>query len=60
MKSSVIMLLLWGLLSGMGAQAANIKDIRDPGLITDHTVSAVGHDFYRLFTDRWEKIFRKP
>ncbi|WP_045047708.1 curli production assembly/transport protein CsgE [Rouxiella chamberiensis] len=55
MKSSVIMLLLWGLLSGMGAQAANIKDIRDPGLITDHTVSAVGHDFYRLFTDRWEK-----
>lgn len=33
------------------------KDIKDPGLITDHTVSSVGHDFYRMFTDRWERNF---
>lgn len=29
-------------------------EVEVPGLLTDHTVSSVGHDFYRAFSDRWE------
>ena len=29
-------------------------EVEIPGLLTDHTVSSVGHDFYRAFSDRWE------
>jgi len=36
---------------------AGAAELKDPGLITDHTVTSVGHDFYRGFTDRWEKNY---
>lgn len=56
MKTGVIVLFIFAIFTCFGGQAeTNIKDIRDPGLITDHTVSSVGHDFYRLFTDKWQK-----
>ena len=32
-------------------------DIKDPGLITDRTVTSVGHDFYRSFTAKWEQNY---
>lgn len=37
--------------------SAGAAELKDPGLITDHTVTSVGHDFYRGFTDRWEKNY---
>ncbi|WP_071789814.1 curli production assembly/transport protein CsgE [Franconibacter helveticus] len=32
-------------------------EVEVPGLLTDHTVSSVGHDFYRGFSDRWESNY---
>ncbi|HKN04776.1 MAG TPA: curli production assembly/transport protein CsgE [Buttiauxella sp.] len=32
-------------------------EVEVPGLLTDHTVSSVGHDFYRAFSDKWESSF---
>ncbi len=29
-------------------------EVEVPGLLTDHTVSSIGHDFYRAFSDKWE------
>ncbi|GJL37737.1 curli production assembly/transport component CsgE [Enterobacter hormaechei] len=29
-------------------------EVEIPGLLTDHTVSSIGHDFYRAFSDKWE------
>ncbi len=26
-------------------------EVEVPGLLTDHTVSSIGHDFYRAFSD---------
>lgn len=39
------------------SHSADAAELKDPGLITDHTVTSVGHDFYRGFTDRWEKNY---
>ena len=35
--------------------AGNLKavEVEVPGLLTDHTVSSVGHNFYRAFSDKW-------
>ena len=27
-------------------------EVEVPGLLTDHTVSSIGHDFYRAFSDK--------
>ena len=32
-------------------------EVEVPGLLTDHTVSSVGHEFYRAFSDKWESSF---
>lgn len=32
-------------------------EVEIPGLLTDHTVSAVGHAFYRGFSDKWESDY---
>lgn len=32
-------------------------EVEVPGLLTDHTVSSVGHDFYRAFSDKWESSY---
>lgn len=32
-------------------------EIKDPGLVIDHTVTSVGHDFYRGFTDKWDRNY---
>jgi curli production assembly/transport component CsgE len=37
-----------------GVRAAEVEI---PGLLTDHTVSSVGHDFYRAFSEKWESSF---
>ena len=29
-------------------------EVEIPGLLTDHTVASIGHDFYRAFSDKWE------
>lgn len=37
--------------------ASYSAEIEVPGLVTDNTVTRVGHDFYRAFTDRWEEEY---
>lgn len=32
-------------------------EIEVPGLVTDNTITRVGHDFYREFTDHWEEEY---
>ncbi|VDY65708.1 curli assembly protein CsgE [Shimwellia blattae] len=41
-------------ITGVNAQSA---ELQDPGLITDRTVTLVGHSFYRGFTDKWEQNY---
>ncbi|XTZ36947.1 curli production assembly/transport protein CsgE [Salmonella enterica] len=38
----------------LAAGSLHALEVEVPGLLTDHTVSSVGHDFYRAFSDRWE------
>lgn len=40
--------------AGKNASAAEIEV---PGLITDHTVTSIGHAFYRDFSDNWGKEY---
>ena len=42
--------------AGLWLAAGNLHavEVEIPGLLTDHTVSAVGHAFYRGFSDKWE------
>lgn len=40
------------------SQASLAVDVEIPGLITDRTVTATGHNFYRAFSDKWDKEFR--
>ncbi|KAI3490853.1 hypothetical protein L1887_45015 [Cichorium endivia] len=39
--------------------AGNLKavEVEVPGLLTDHTVSSVGHSFYRAFSDKWDSTY---
>lgn len=39
--------------------AGNLRavEVEVPGLLTDHTVSSVGHDFYRAFSEKWESDY---
>lgn len=34
-------------------------ELEIPGIITDHTVTSVGHDFYRSFADKWGNASRE-
>lgn len=34
-------------------------EVEIPGIVADHTVSSVGHDFYRAFTDKWASTTRE-
>lgn len=36
-----------------------VGEVEIPGIIADHTVSSVGHDFYRAFTDKWASTTRE-
>ncbi|MGP3590051.1 curli production assembly/transport protein CsgE [Vagococcus sp. WN89Y] len=38
----------------LAAGYLHAAEVEVPGLLTDHTVSSVGHDFYRAFSDKWE------
>lgn len=49
-------LLLASVLFGASGGACAVE-VEIPGLLTDHTVSSVGHDFYRAFSDKWENSF---
>ena len=35
-------------------------EVEVPGLLTDHTASSIGHDFYRAFSDKWESDYTFP
>ncbi len=37
--------------------SAHAVEVEVPGLLTDHTVSSIGHDFYRDFSHKWESSF---
>lgn len=37
--------------------ATQAVEVEVPGLLTDHTVSSIGHDFYRAFSDKWESDY---
>ena len=39
------------------ADVARAVEVEIPGLLTDHTVTSVGHEFYRAFSDKWESDF---
>ncbi|RPH30023.1 curli production assembly/transport protein CsgE [Buttiauxella warmboldiae] len=55
MKKHAALLLASVLLCA--SRGAHAVEVEVPGLLTDHTVSSVGHDFYRAFSDRWESSF---
>jgi curli production assembly/transport component CsgE len=55
MKLPAALLVASALLCASGGVRA--VEVEVPGLLTDHTVSSVGHDFYRAFSDRWESSF---
>lgn len=55
MKTLASWLLATGLLCATGSACA--LEVEVPGLLTDHTVSSVGHDFYRAFSDKWESNY---
>ncbi|WP_455427700.1 curli production assembly/transport protein CsgE [Dryocola sp. LX212] len=55
MKRHPALLLATVLLCAPGGVRA--VEVEIPGLLTDHTVSSVGHDFYRAFSDKWESSF---
>lgn len=55
MKTQSALLLATVLLCASGS--ARAVEVEIPGLLTDRTVSSVGHDFYRAFSDRWESSF---
>ncbi|MPN52725.1 putative transport/assembly protein for curli synthesis [Citrobacter amalonaticus] len=39
------------------ASTTQAVEVEVPGLLTDHTVSSIGHDFYRAFSDKWESDY---
>lgn len=41
----------------LAASASQAVEVEVPGLLTDHTVSSIGHDFYRAFSDKWESDY---
>ncbi|MEB6378959.1 curli production assembly/transport protein CsgE [Leclercia adecarboxylata] len=49
----------WITAAGLWLAAGNLHaiEVEIPGLLTDHTVSAVGHAFYRGFSDKWESDY---
>lgn len=55
MKRAIV-LATGGLLLAVGNVSA--VEVEIPGLLTDHTVSSVGHDFYRAFSDKWESSWK--
>ena len=55
MKLQAALLLASVLVCASGG--ARAVEVEVPGLLTDHTVSSVGHEFYRAFSDKWESSF---
>ena len=51
--------LSWIAAAGFLLAAGNLHavEVEVPGLLTDHTVSSIGHDFYRAFSDKWESDY---
>jgi len=49
----------WFAAAGLLLAAGNLRavEVEVPGLLTDRTVSSVGHDFYRAFSDKWESSY---
>ena len=48
---------LWLVLLCASCLHVHAAEIKDPGLVIDHTVTSVGHDFYRGFTDKWDRNY---
>ena len=52
--------LNWIVAANLFLAAGNLHaavEVEVPGLLTDHTVSSIGHDFYRAFSDKWESEY---
>ncbi|MCQ7061601.1 curli production assembly/transport protein CsgE [Escherichia coli] len=52
--------LTWIVAANLFLAAGNLHaavEVEVPGLLTDHTVSSIGHDFYRAFSDKWESEY---
>ncbi|HEX4499924.1 MAG TPA: curli production assembly/transport protein CsgE [Scandinavium sp.] len=47
------------LLAPSSYAATRPAEVEIPGIVADHTVSSVGHDFYRAFTDKWASTTRE-
>jgi Curli assembly protein CsgE. len=52
-------LLLLAPLVYAAPKQAPAGEVEIPGIVADHTVSSVGHDFYRAFTDKWASTTRE-
>ena len=51
--------LSWIAAAGLLLAAGNLQavEVEVPGLLTDHTVSSVGLNFYRAFSDKWVSTY---
>lgn len=57
MKRYLTWIVAAELLFATGNLHANEVEVEVPGLLTDHTVSSIGHEFYRAFSDKWESEY---
>ncbi|HGB8660862.1 TPA: curli production assembly/transport protein CsgE [Salmonella enterica subsp. enterica serovar Java] len=57
MKRYLTWIVAAELLFATGNLHANEVEVAVPGLLTDHTVSSIGHEFYRAFSDKWESEY---
>lgn len=55
MKKIMLILVIASICSA--GKYASAAEIEVPGLITDHTVTSIGHAFYRDFSDKWGKEY---
>lgn len=51
--------LSWIAAASLLLAAGNLQavEVEVPGLLTDHTVSSIGHSFYRAFSDKWDSPY---
>lgn len=52
-----VVLVTASLLMLLMSHASHSAEIEVPGLVTDNTITRIGHDFYREFTSHWQEEY---
>lgn len=52
-----VVLVTASLLMLLMSHAGHSSEIEVPGLVTDNTITRIGHDFYREFTSHWQEEY---